>query len=169
MMRQLIAIVFLLLFILPVFTDDTAEDNLLNDIEDVLKINISTKLVGLKDIRWQVNKSKITIPGKAVTVKLVSKELVVLARLTPFKKDDGSFIVLAEGQVWCSQAGEDALKYLATVKQIPLKLNEKIIFFPLGKFDLMAEDDSTYRLEIEIWIDDDNVSTSQDSDTDADK
>ncbi|MEM5948238.1 hypothetical protein WKV44_06755 [Spirochaetia bacterium 38H-sp] len=152
MLRRFIAFAFFTILIFPVLADD--DETILSDIEDVLKINISTKLVGLENIKWQVNKSKITIPGKAVTVKLISKDIVVLARLTPFKKKDGSFIVLAEGQVWCSQTGEDALKYLATVKQIPLNLGEKIIFFPLGKVELKAEDESLYRLEIEIWIDD---------------
>ncbi|ADN02758.1 hypothetical protein STHERM_c18230 [Spirochaeta thermophila DSM 6192] len=138
--------------LMPVFGQDDRVEDLLSTIERVVTVNIATRLEGVEDFEWEVHRSRATLPGKAVTIKLVGKDLVVLARITPFERSDGSYLILAEGQVWTADEG-DALRYVATVKEIPLKIGEKVVFFPLGRADVHVQGNDVYHIVMEIWLD----------------
>jgi hypothetical protein len=134
----------------------TAEDMDLNDLEslldEALQLNITAKVLPRGDQPvWDVRSSKLTIPGRSIAVKMVGDNVRVDVVLTPYLADRGELVLVAQGQVWLSEAPEQAVKYLATIKSLPIELGEKVLFFPLGLDSRLAETQSlTIQLEIEV-------------------
>jgi hypothetical protein len=118
-----------------------------------LDINIAARVseAGEKAI-WTVESSELTIPGRSVNVKLVGKNILVVASFTPYLKESGEIILVAQGQVWISSPVADEIKYLTTLKNIPITLGEKVLFFPLGVRNLEQEGKNLYNIELEIRV-----------------
>lgn len=136
-----------------------AEDLDLNDLEglleEALQLNITARVLPAGDQPvYDVRSSKLTIPGRSIAVKMVGENVRVDVVLTPYLADRGEVVLVAQGQVWLSEAPEEAVKYHATIKSLPIELGEKVLFFPLGldaPLDGLAETQSfTIQLEIEV-------------------
>jgi hypothetical protein len=136
-----------------------AEDVNLNDLQglldEALQLNITAKVLPPNDQPvWDVRSSKLTIPGRSIAVKMVGDNVRVDVVLTPYLADKGELVLVAQGQVWLSEAPEEAVKYLATIESLPIALGEKVLFFPLGlegELSELGETQSfTIQLEIEV-------------------
>ena len=98
---------------------------------------------------WNTQKSELTIPGRAVNVEVNGSNLRIRAVFTPYLGEDGDLELVAQGQVWLSDGPESPARYVATYRSVPLSLGEKLLFFPLGVADDVA-DEVTLKLEVEI-------------------
>jgi len=97
-----------------------------------LVLNIVTRVVQEgQEEPWNSVNSQITIPGRAVGLKLVGANIVVTVQFTPYFGKDGSFVLVAQGQIWIDLPGQGT-NYQTTMQTIPLKFGESVYFFPLG-------------------------------------
>ena len=60
-------------------------------------------------------------------------------------------LLIAQGQVWLSEAPEHTTKYLTTIQSIPVTWGEKVLFFPLGVSPGFAEQ-KTFAIQLEVEI-----------------
>jgi hypothetical protein len=146
----------LFLLLLAGFFPLAAEDMDFNDFEALLdkalQLNITAKVLppNAQPV-WDVRSSKLTIPGRSIAVKMVGENVRVDVVLTPYLLEDNELVLVAQGQVWLSEAPEEAVKYLATIESMPIALGEKVLFFPLGVDVKLPETQSfTIQLEIEV-------------------
>ena len=129
------------------------DDSFYNLLENTLNVNIAAQIsyFGEKAV-WSVKKSETTISGRSVNIKLVGKNIVVLAQLTPYENPDKSVTLVAHGQVWISAPLEKEIKYLSTMKSIPVNLGERVVFYPLGVNKLEKQPNDLYNIQLEIDI-----------------
>lgn len=80
---------------------------------------------------WQAKEVKYTIPGSAVSVKLLGKDVAVLISITPYKTKDGHLLLVAQGQVWYKD-GAAGVGYRTTINTLSVAFGERILFYPLG-------------------------------------
>lgn len=96
---------------------------------------------------WQAKDIKYTIPGTAVSVKMVGSDVAVLITLTPHRSQSGQLLLVAQGQVWYKD-GAAGLRYRTTLDTLSVDYGERILFYPLG-----AGTDGQAPLRIEMVID----------------
>ena len=128
------------------------QENLEALIGEVLRVNIVARLLPEGEDLLHFTSSKLTIPGRPVTIGFRGENIVITANLTPYLQDNGKLLLVAQGQVWSSESSTDtAVRYLSSLKSIPITLGEKVVFFPLGIPDDMSSSNSfNIVLEIEI-------------------
>ncbi len=97
---------------------------------------------------WNIKSSKVTIPGRSIAIKLLGENLRVEVVFTPYQRESGVWDLVAQGQVWYSEAPQKTTRYLTTLESIPVSLGEKVLFFPLG---FSEQQTFTLQLEIEIF------------------
>lgn len=79
---------------------------------------------------WEARDLKYTIPGSAVSVKLVGSEVAVMLTMTPHRSADGKVLLVAQSQVWFKDG--DALSYRTAINTVTVAYGEKLFFYPLG-------------------------------------
>ncbi|MDR0909133.1 MAG: hypothetical protein LBM77_05145 [Spirochaetaceae bacterium] len=101
-------------------------------VEPALVLTIQARVLseGQSEL-WSANISRTTVPGKPVGVQLQGSNVLVQVSFTPYHAEDGSFMLLAQGQIGVEMPGK-GLQYQYTVDSIPVSLGELIYFFPLG-------------------------------------
>ncbi|MDR1466442.1 MAG: hypothetical protein LBI40_02340 [Treponema sp.] len=80
---------------------------------------------------WNSKSSKVTIPGKAVSIKFVGSNIVIVAQFTPYLRRDGRNILVAQGQIWVD-VPHKGMRYQTTMQTIPIVFGEEVYFLPLG-------------------------------------
>lgn len=117
-----------------------------------LSVNLNTRILGTEnETVWHMESSRVTISGEAVSVKLKGENLVLIANITPYLNPDNTIFLVAKGEIFLS--GDDdseEVKYYTTLKSLPVKNGERVVFFPLG----MAYDSNSnfYSMEMEIQV-----------------
>jgi hypothetical protein len=147
-MRRLPLGILFFLLIGHAFADDIPKD-LLDLFKDrALAIGIVARVVGGDDQdAWNTNSLKVTIPGRPVSIRIMSSNVIVIGKFTPYEEGENSLMLVAQGQIWVS--GEDSqFQYYTTVKTLPVKFGEKIFFFPLG----VDSQKTAPQIEVEITI-----------------
>lgn len=96
---------------------------------------------------WTSATSKVTIPGRAVTLRLVGSNVVIAVQFTPYKKEGGKTILVAQGQVWVTSKNEGML-YYTSMQSIPVEFGERVYFFPLGQ----KKDEKGARIEVQLVL-----------------
>jgi hypothetical protein len=96
---------------------------------------------------WNAASSKVTIPGRPVSIKLVGANVIVLVQFTPYRRDDGRQVLVAQGQVWVNTK-ETGMVYQTTMETIPIDFGEKVYYFPLGS----RKGTNDARIEIQIEL-----------------
>jgi hypothetical protein len=129
------------------------DDTFYTILEQALKVYIAARVseTGEQTV-WNVESTETTIPGRSVSVKLVGSNIVVVAQFTPYFGEGNSLILVAQGQVWISSPLQEEIKYLTTLKNIPITLGEKVLFFPLGVKNVERKSQNMYNIELEIKI-----------------
>ena len=118
--------------------------------DDQLEIKVGLSLTQTEPFtNWNTKQSELTIPGRAVNVEVNGSNLRIRAVFTPYLGEDGELELVAQGQVWLDDGPEAPTRYVATYRSVPLSLGEKLLFFPLGVAEGVA-DEVTLKLEVEI-------------------
>lgn len=126
------------------------DQNLQSLIDSALQLNITARVLPSDEQPvWNSASREITFPGRSVAVRLLGENIRIDAVFTPYQQEDGELLLVAQGQIWFSEAAET--KYLTTFQSIPVSLGEKVLFFPLGFSEQFAEK-STFTLQIEVEI-----------------
>ena len=150
------ALLTLLLVSLQAEAQESELDRIFQDkdlqtlIDRALELNITAKVLPPDEApEWNSESRQVTIPGRSVAVRLVGDNIRVDAVFTPVEQEDGTLLLVAQGQIWLKGASET--KYLTTFQSIPVDLGEKVLFFPLGFSGALASR-STFTLQIEVEI-----------------
>ena len=96
---------------------------------------------------WNMESTKITIPGRPVGLKLVSSDIIVAVQFTPFLRNNSRHTLVAQGQIWVNVPNE-GISYHTTMQTIPFDFQEQVYFFPLGSVD---ERDESH-IEIQLMM-----------------
>ena len=152
-MKRFITILLLTLLVSSLYSEDVDLESAIRTLLDnALMINIEARILPPdKEPIWNTKSSELTIPGRSVAVKLVGENIRVYAIFTPYNLENGNILLVAQGQVWLSDTPEKEVKYLSTFRSIPITLGEKVLFFPLGFSDKLANK-KHFNIELEIQI-----------------
>ncbi|MFW5728559.1 MAG: hypothetical protein ACOCYC_02430 [bacterium] len=133
-------------------------DDALKLLEDnVLSVHITARITqdGNETV-WDMELSRVTISGRAVTVRLDGSNVIVVARFTPYQEADGSILLVAQGETWVTTDEEENARYRTSFKSLPVALGEPVLFFPLGTNAVNMDVDSrrygTFNIELEVEI-----------------
>ena len=152
MVKRALLVLLLLSGLFPLAAEDMDLDDFEALLDEALQLNITARVLppNAQPV-WDVRSSKLTIPGRSIAVKMVGENVRVDVVLTPYLAEGRELVLVAQGQVWLSEAPEEAVKYLATIESMPISLGEKVLFFPLGVDVKLPETQSfTIQLEIEV-------------------
>lgn len=139
---------FLLFATAALYSQENASDIITAMKDRAVVLQLTARIVEREvEETWNSATSKVTIPGRPVTLKLVGANVVVAAQFTPYKKEDGSIILVAQGQVWVSTKSEGML-YYTSMQTIPIEYGERVYFFPLGQ----KKDDRGARIEVQLVL-----------------
>jgi nuclear transport factor 2 (NTF2) superfamily protein len=136
-------------FIAATVTGQEKPADIINAMKDKAVVLELTARVVERDVTesWNSETSKVTIPGRPVTLRLVGANVVVAVQFTPYKKEDGKNILVAQGQVWVTTKDEGIL-YYTSMQTIPIEYGERVYFFPLGQ----RKDDQRARIEVQLVL-----------------
>lgn len=119
-------------------------------LDKALQLNVIARVLPPgEEQEWNIQSSKLTIPGKSIAVKLFGENIRIFVMLTPYWQENGKLLLVAQGEVLLSEMAESEVKYLSTVKSIPVSLGEKVLFFPLG---VSQELRKSFNIQLEIEI-----------------
>ena len=134
-------------------TRDQPGEEFFHELKQVLSMNIEARISEFgEDAVWKVESSKHTISGRSVSVKLVGDNIVVLADFTPYVDTDSSIVLVAQAHVWISPQGGKPLEHFTALTSLPVRMGEKVLFFPLGVMSMETNPDNTYNIELEIHV-----------------
>ncbi len=80
---------------------------------------------------WTSRETKYTIPGTAVSAKLVGKNVVIVISLTPYLQKADGLVIVTQQQVWIRSATGE-VNYQTTLNTFNIKYDEPVVFYPLG-------------------------------------
>ena len=159
MRRLALAVVLLPLLLGRVGAQELDFEELFNDpklealIDQALQLNITAKVLPPGETAvWNSESRKVTLPGRSVAVRLVGQNIRIDVVFTPYQKDDGAVLLVAQGQVWLSEAPNQKTKYLTTIQSIPVSWGEKVLFFPLGLSAGLPSEQETFAIQLEVEI-----------------
>ena len=158
MIRRILVVVLLALGVVSVAAQDTDLERLFEDedleslFEEALQLHITAKVLPPDEQPvWNSQSKKLTIPGRSVAVRLVGDNIRIDVVFTPYQETDGDLLLVAQGQVWFSEAPDAKTNYLTTFQSIPVTWGEKVLFFPLGFSNELAQA-STFNIQLEVEI-----------------
>ncbi|MBN2657739.1 MAG: hypothetical protein JXR86_11820 [Spirochaetales bacterium] len=134
-MRKVIFISCLIFLSVPIlFADETKEETLSRILKEAVSITVHSRIV-LQDNEnyWESDITKVTIPGRAVTLLFETESEKLSIELTPFKSDSGEgfvYTLTAVSQFW--HEDEEGAQFRSSFKSISMVPGELILFYPLG-------------------------------------
>ena len=138
----------------PVPVPENLEETLKKLFDQALRINIVARVIpeGEQPI-LNVERSQLTLPGHSVAVRFDGSNISVRANLTPYLQDDGKLMLVAQGEVWVAEPTStvSAVRYLSSIKSLPVSLGEKVFFYPLGLPDTV-QGTNRFTIAVEIQI-----------------
>jgi hypothetical protein len=114
--------------------------------ERAMVLQITTSIAENRQEVWNASSSKVTLPGRPVSIKLVGGNVMVAIQFTPYLREKGRTVLVAQGQIWVDIPNE-GMRYKTTMQTIPIQFGEPIYFLPLG-----ADDGSANNPHIELKI-----------------
>jgi hypothetical protein len=158
MIRRLLILFFLGLGLVSVGaqSDDLERffenEDLESLIDEALQLQITAKVLPPdQQPVWNSRSKKVTIPGRSVAVRLVGDNIRIDVVFTPYQEEGGTLLLVAQGQVWFSEAPDAKTTYLTTIQSIPVSWGEKVLFFPLGLSSELSKA-STFNIQLEVEI-----------------
>jgi hypothetical protein len=116
--------------------------------ERAVVLNIVARIVEQNQEEvWNSVNSKVTIPGRPVSLKLIGENIVISAQFTPYMQENGRNVLVAQGQIWINVPNE-GIRYQTTMQTIPMEYGEQIFFFPLGKVN--SENKAWIEIQLEL-------------------
>lgn len=123
-----------------------------------LSIHITARITqNDQETVWDMELTRVTISGRTVTVRLDGSNIVVVANFTPYREDDDSVLLVAQGQTWISDGDpETDVQYRTSFKSLPVNLGEPAVFLPLGSSPLGVTLDTdaagSFNIELEVTV-----------------
>jgi hypothetical protein len=159
MIRRILFIILFVSGLVSVGAQDNGLERFFEDedleslIDRALQLQITAKVLPPdKQPVWNSQSKKVTIPGRSVAVRLLGDNLRIDVIFTPYQEESGNLLLVAQGQVWFSEAPEAKTTYLTTIQSIPVSWGEKVLFFPLGfSSDIAKVPTFNIQLEVEIY------------------
>ena len=158
MIRRLLLVVLFSFGLLSAGAQENELEGLLEDedleylIDEALQLEITaTVLPPDEQPVWNSQSKKLTIPGRSVAVRLVGDNIRIDVVFTPYQEENGHLLLVAQGQVWFSEAPDARTTYLTTIQSVPVSWGEKVLFFPLGFSNEFAEA-ATFNIQLEVEI-----------------
>ncbi len=151
MVKRISVLILLVIALFRGYAQEIELEEALRPILDkALQLNIIARVLppGAEQ-EWNMQSSKLTIPGRSIAVKLLGENIRIFIVLTPYWQENGKLLLVAQGEVLLSEMAESEVKYLSTVKSIPISLGEKVLFFPLG---VPQELRKSFNIQLEIEI-----------------
>ncbi len=149
----IVACLFLALSVSPLRAVEL-DDILRALLDQALTVRITARVVENGRVTVQSYElTRVTISGRAVRLRLEGGNLIVIAEFTPYEADDGILLV-AEGRIVLRTPEDDEVKYMTSLRSIPLAIGERVVFYPLGRttFDVEADGDHGNPLNIELEV-----------------
>jgi hypothetical protein len=124
------------------------------------RVHINARITdsGQDEALWTMEVTRVTISGRAVSLRMEGSNITVIAEFTPFHDQNGNLLLIAEGQTWV-RTGESQrdVQYRTTFTTLPIALGEPIVFLPLGQESLTqgtvpVDTDRFGRLNIELEV-----------------
>jgi hypothetical protein len=129
------------------------DESLRSLIDRALQLNITAKVLPPGQTpAWNSQNHKVTLPGRSVAVRLVGQNLRVDVVFTPYQEENGHLLLVAQGQVWLSEASAKKTKYMTSFQSVPVSWGEKVLFFPLGFSTEELTRDDTFSIQLEVEI-----------------
>lgn len=153
-MKRLFAVVLMLATTLTLGADDL-ENALRLLSEQALSVNIVARITeNGEETVWNMEVSRVTISGRAVTIRLDGSNVVAIVRFTPYQEGHNGLLLVAQGQTWVSGASGEEVQYRTSFKSMPVTLGEPVVFFPLGARveEISAADDQYASFNIELQV-----------------
>jgi hypothetical protein len=100
---------------------------------------------------WNSANSKVTIPGRPVSMRIIGENIVISAQFTPYLQEKGRSVLVAQGQIWIKDP-EKGIHYQSTMQTIPLEYGEPLYYFPLGNVDSGNDTRIEVQLEMNPYI-----------------
>jgi hypothetical protein len=158
MIRRILVVILFSLGLVSVGAQDNGLERFFEDedleslIDEALQLQITAKVLPPdQQPVWNSQSKKVTIPGRSVAIRLVGDNIRIDVVFTPYQEDSGNLLLVAQGQVWFSEAPDAKTTYLTTIQSIPVSWGEKVLFFPLGFSSEFAEA-STFNIQLEVEI-----------------
>lgn len=121
-------------------------------LENALEIKIAARILPHNERPfWDMDISELTIPGRSVVVQLIGNNIRIFAIFTPYRQENDTILLVAQGQIWLTEPPENKVKFLSAYRSIPISLGEKILFFPLGLTSEIVKKDF-FNIELEVQI-----------------
>jgi hypothetical protein len=158
MIRRVLVVILFALGLVSVGAQDNGLERFFEDedleslIDEALQLQITAKVLPPdQQPVWNSQSKKVTIPGRSVAVRLVGDNIRIDVVFTPYQEEGGTLLLVAQGQVWFSEAPNTKTTYLTTIQSIPVSWGEKVLFFPLG-FSSELSNTSTFNIQLEVEI-----------------
>jgi hypothetical protein len=158
MIRRVLVVILFALGLVSVAAQDNGLERFFEDedleslIDEALQLQITAKVLPPdQQPVWNSQSKKVTIPGRSVAVRLVGDNIRIDVVFTPYQEEGGNLLLVAQGQVWFSEAPNAKTTYLTTIQSIPVSWGEKVLFFPLG-FSSELSKTSTFNIQLEVEI-----------------
>ena len=136
------------------FADDSNETNeeiLARVLKQAVSIFINSKIIRPEEgINWESEITKVTVPGRPVTLMFEGENIKLYIELTPFRVDNGSYLLAALSSLWIEN--DDGAQFKSSYKRIELNNDELILFYPLGRATQEALTGGSIYLELGIKI-----------------
>jgi hypothetical protein len=158
MIRRILVILLFALGLVSLGAQDNDLERFFEDedleflIDEALQLQITAKVLPPdQQSVWNSQSKKLTIPGRSVAVRLVGDNIRIDVVFTPYQEEGGTLLLVAQGQVWFSEAPDAKTTYLTTIQSIPVSWGEKVLFFPLGLSSEFSNS-STFNIQLEVEI-----------------
>ncbi len=137
---------------------ETIDEALRELADSAMGVHITARITqGSEQTVWNMDVTRVTISGRAVTVRLDGSNVTVVAKFTPYRDSEDSILLVAQGQTWISRDGtEEAVDYQTAFESMPIQLGETVVFLPLGDneltMDVETEQSTTLNIELEVTV-----------------
>ncbi|MFP3958619.1 MAG: hypothetical protein ACLFM6_00620 [Spirochaetaceae bacterium] len=143
---------------------DTLDEALRELADRALDVHITARITeaGGEESVWDMEVTRVTISGRAVTVRLDGSNVTVVATFTPYTQSDDSILLVAQGQTWVSRGDDEReVSYQTALESMPIELGEPVVFLPLGGNaltmdvedpDWTSEETSSFNIELEVTV-----------------
>lgn len=113
------------------YSDETNEEILTRLLKEAVTISVHSEIVIQENEKyWESDITKVTVPGRTVTLLYETGSDKLSIELTPFKVDDSSYMLTAMSNFW--HENEEGAQFRSSFKSIKLDTEELILFYPLG-------------------------------------
>ena len=150
-MRRLPFLLLFVVFLTPLHAQADFEDLASRILQEALSIRVDTRVTASGGEFWENSLSKITVPGRSISLHLEGRNARLSVHLTPFPEDDDAVLLVAQSEIWLDEEDREGVDYYSSLKSIPVPSGETVRFFPLGAAEEKL-DDTRVQIRMDITV-----------------